>query len=312
MTVSVLITGASGFVGKHCVKRFEKDKNLKLILLSRSISPEVGHDQIGLCLKDINEGDILVDVNTVVHIAGLAHLSANKVGAGADEFELINTLATVRLVESLINKGLKRFVYISSVSVYGKYKGVPFSEVSALSPLTDYAKSKLRAEERLKLMSKEFGFELVIVRPPLVYGFGAPGNFGKLVRMVSKMVVLPFGLVNNLRSMISVENLADFIYLCSVHPKAAGELFVVTDEVDLSTRDLTDFIALGLNKRVFQLPISVSVMKLIARMLGVHNAAEQLFGDLRVDSDKARRVLSWKQPYTINTSLQNNPNTLKL
>ena len=152
-------------------------------------------------------------------------------------------------------------------------------------------------------LAKKLNFELVIIRPVLVYGAYAPGNFGKLVKLVSKMPVLPFGLVGNRRSFISVDRLAEFICLCAQHPNAANQDFVIADNPSISTQILINNIAEALGKKVIQLPIPVFLMKLIAKLLGRGNMAEQLFGDLEVDVTKANRLLGWESKYPINNGL---------
>ena len=293
MKKNILITGSNGFIGKHVVKAFTADNDINLILLSRLFNPELPFSQIVADLESITEKEIEYDINTVIHLAGIAHNSSVESNSADDFFKEVNTNATLNLARVLSRKGLKRFVFISSIGVNGSSTAIPFLESSTPYPHTNYALSKYEAEEGLKALSKELGFELVIVRPPLVYGASAPGNFGSLAQIVAKVPILPFGLTKNFRSFISVDNLADFISLCVVHPNAAGETFLVSDGEDVSTKDLTDAIAKGLGKRVFQLPVPVNLMLFVSRVLRKEKFAVQLLGNLQVDISKAKRLLGW-------------------
>ena len=148
------------------------------------------------------------------------------------------------------------------------------------------------------------GFELVIVRPPLVYGVGAPGNFGNFIHFIAKLPILPFGCTYNLRSYISAHNLSDFIFICATHPLAANELFLVSDNDDISTKNFSNLISKKLGKISFQLPIPVSMIEFIARFLGLETQVEKLFGDLQIDSSKARKLLDWSPLYSVEKGIE--------
>jgi nucleoside-diphosphate-sugar epimerase len=148
-------------------------------------------------------------------------------------------------------------------------------------------------------MSAQLSMELVIIRPPLVYGVGAPGNFGNLTKLISKLPFLPFGYVNNKRSFISVDNLSDFIFTCAAHPQAAGETFVISDGIDVSTKEFVNEIAVGLETKLYQLPIPLKLMRFVTKFFGKEKLTEQLFDNLQIDSSKAREFLDWAPPETM-------------
>lgn len=295
-----IVTGANGFVGRALLNRLSKDKSLEVLALSRK---PFDVTSLGLTIKLISFDasdecwlEVLSAGDVVIHLAGRAHVIGASAETNHDSFCEINVEATDRLARLCAKAGVRRFVYVSSIGVHGGSNDGPISENTALNPVTDYARSKLEAEIRLKQLSVELGFELVIVRPVLVYGADAPGNFRTLTKIVRLAPVLPFGLCQNRRSLISVDNLADFLYLCSSHPRAAGEEFVISDGDDVSLRMLTSSIADGLGKKVFQLPIPVSLMQLGLKVLGRGSQSDQLFGDLYVDDSKAGELLGWAAP----------------
>lgn len=304
MKKNILITGSSGFIGRHLVKALECNNDRDLILLSRRLDPEAHLLQLVTSLESITEQVIEYEIDTVVHLAGIAHKSSVESNSTDDFFKEINTNATLNLAKVLSRKGLKRFVFVSSIGVNGTSTTIPFTDSEAPNPQTNYSLSKYEAEEGLKLLSEKLGFELVIVRPPLVYGSSAPGNFGSLVGLVSKVPLLPFGLTKNLRSFISVDNLANFLSVCVSHPKAAGETFLISDGEDVSTKEFTSAIAKGLGRRLYQLPISVGLMNSVARLLGKEKQADQLLGNLQVSSSKARALLDWKAYETMSQAMQ--------
>jgi nucleoside-diphosphate-sugar epimerase len=289
---NVLITGSNGFIGQACIKVFEQHKVSNLVLLNRTFKQNIKYLQILSDLGSISDITINTDVNVAIHLAGLAH----KPNLSLDEFRAINTVATLNLAKVLAGKGLKRFIFVSSIGVNGLSTIAPFNEQSVPSPHSDHALSKYEAEEGLKILAHELDFELVIVRPTLVYGYDAPGNFGALIKLVTKLPILPFGSANNSRSYISVDNLADFLFVCARHPKAAGETFLISDGQDVSTRELVNSIAKGIGKRLYQIPIPVNIMMYFARLLGKGKQIQQLLGDLQVDSSKAHELLEWGPP----------------
>jgi nucleoside-diphosphate-sugar epimerase len=295
--MKILLTGASGFVGSSLLmKLILKQQKVSVVVRSRlKIDPAIEQIHVDEIDSQTNWHGI-TSCSVVIHCAGSAH---GKGLGTLEHFRKTNTNGTLHLAKETFKKGMQRFVFISSIGVNGSKTNKPFTENSFPSPCSNYARSKYEAEQGLKKLASELGFELVIVRPPLVYGVKAPGNFGKLVRLVNKTPFLPFALSKNKRSFISVANLADFIFTCIHHQKAANETFCVSDSHDVSIREFTDAIAIGLNKRLIQLPIPVSIFRLLGKITGKSEPVEQLIGDLQVDSRKSRELLKWIPPFTM-------------
>lgn len=239
--------------------------------------------------------DCLKDVDAIIHLAAVAHNNSSD----PDYINEVNVKGTVNLAQQAAKSGVKRFIFMSSIGVLGNSTSKHFDENTISAPHSQYAESKLLAEKELLQIAQQTGLEVVIIRPVLVYGNGAPGNFGKLVNLVNKVPMLPFALCKNKRSFISVDNLVDFISVCITHPKAANEVFCISDGTDVSIREFTDGIAKGLNKKLIQLPIPVSIFKLLGKITGKSDMLEQLIGDLQVDSTKAKKLLDWTPPLTM-------------
>ncbi len=291
MKNKILLSGASGFVGSSLLNLLITKKENVSIIVRKHIKIDSSIEQI--LVKQI---DSQTDWSGIASCSVLIHCAASAHGKGVgslDYLREVNANGTLHLAEEAFKAGMNRFVFVSSIGVNGSETNRPFTENCVPAPCSDYAISKYDAEEGLKKLSIQLGFELVIVRPPLVCGINAPGNFGQLVNLVSKVPVLPFYFANNARSFVTVDNLASFLYLCSTHPKAAGEMFLISDGEDISTRRLTNMIATGLGKKRFQLPFPIVVLRFIAKILGKERQASQIFGDLQIDSIKAKRLLGW-------------------
>lgn len=303
---NILVTGASGFVGRALIKYLSLSWKGQIHAVSRqAVDFPAGVNRF---LTDFTKSDqsltsALESVDIVVHLAARAHLLKDSVADPLYCFREVNVDATLRLASLAVETGMKRFVFISSIGVYGGSSTTAFNEQTSCNPHTDYAVSKLEAEQQLMQLAEKLNFELVIIRPVLVYGDNAPGNFGKLVKLISKTPILPFGLVDNRRSFISVDRLAVFICLCAQHPNAANQDFVIADNPSISTLVLINSIAEALGEKAIQLPIPVFLMKLMAKLLGRSNMAEQLFGNLEVDTAKANRLLGWNSMYPISQGL---------
>lgn len=303
--MNLLITGGCGFVGQRLIQRVSAaDQVMCSVRKIRKHDVNIKQELVLDIDSDTDWSKCLTNIDVVIHLAARAHIIDETSENPLELFRKVNAAGTINLARQAVKFGVRRFVFVSSIGVNGPYvNGMPFTEHSQSAPQSDYAISKYEAEEELKKLSQELGLELVIVRPTLVYGAGAPGNFGNLVRVVSKLPFLPFGCTNNSRSFISVDNLADFLYTCASHPKAAGETFLISDGEDVSSKKLTSAIAIGLGKKIFQIPIPVILMSLVARLLGKQKIAEQLFGDLQVNSNKARDLLNWSPPENMSQAL---------
>ncbi len=294
--LKILITGSRGFIGSQLKNKLHHSH--EIVTQSRSYSTN-GATQESSFLINIDRNsdwtECLYDVDTVIHLAAVAHNRSSDINI-IDE---VNFEGTINLAKQSVANGVKRFIFISSIGVLGNSTCKPFDENSLVYPHSDYAISKLKAEDALLEVAQETGIEVVIIRPVLVYGKGAPGSFGKLVNLVQKIPALPFGLCRNKRSFISIDNLVDFISVCISHPKAANEIFCISDGNDVSIREFTDGIATGLKKRLIQLPIPVSIFRVLGKITGKSEPIEQLIGDLQVDSSKARELLDWTPQVTM-------------
>lgn len=297
MSKSILVTGVTGFVGRkltalendfRCVVRQGEAHSFDNAFIVRSIDSSTEWEG---CFDD---------VDSIIHLAGLAH-SKNF---SLNDYNLVNTAGTLRLAHKAAEACVRRFVFVSSIGVNGtSTQTEPFSLDSRPAPHNDYARSKYEAELGLKKIAEETGLEVVIVRPTLVYGPNAPGNFGMLTKLVKKLPVLPFGLANNRRDFISVQNLADLLITCATHPNAAGHTFLASDSETVSIKEFTNAIAKGLGKKVFQLPVPVVLMRLAGKLIGKSDMIEQLYGNLEVDSSNIKEVLDWTPPYTMAQSM---------
>jgi UDP-glucose 4-epimerase len=221
-------------------------------------------------------------------------------------FRAVNVAGTLNLARQAVASGVKRFVFISSVKVNGEATrlGAPFSVDDLPAPLDPYGVSKMEAERGLREISAQTGMELVIIRPPLVYGPGVKANFAALMRAVQKGWPLPLGSVHNQRSLVALDNLVDFIITCITHPQAANQTFLVSDGHDLSTTELVRGMtqAAGLPARL--LPIPVWALHAGASLLGKGDAVQRLCGNLQVDISKARNLLGWVPPVSVEDGLR--------
>ncbi|WP_063656161.1 NAD-dependent epimerase/dehydratase family protein [Aliivibrio fischeri] len=294
--MNVLITGGSGFIGRNISKSSQCDFRY----VTRIRNEKHSGFNISELSGKTNWQGAFTDISSIIHLAGLAHSHSFT----NNDYQSVNVDGTLHLASEAAKAGVKRFVFVSSIGVNGTLSyHTPFSESSKAAPHNAYSQSKYDAEIGLKKIADETGLEVVIVRPTLVYGPNAPGNFGSLTRLVNRVPVLPFGLVNNKRDFISVQNLADLLHTCTHHPKAAGHTFLASDGRAVSIKEFTNAIAKGLNKRLIQLPVPVWCMRFAGKLLGKSIMVEQLVGNLEVDSSNAQEVLGWIPPYTMQQTM---------
>lgn len=300
--MKVLVTGANGYIGAALSKHLVGE-NISVHGLVRAEPPEatgvVYH--VGSLDDQAFLRGCLAGVDCVIHLAGRAHVIHEESGSSLEAFRTVNRDATINLACVAQEVGVKRFVFISSIGVNGgETEGGAFTENSQPAPHADYAVSKLEAEEGLIALLSGSSMELVIIRPPLVYGIGAPGNFSRLLRLISLGLPLPFGMVDNSRSLISLDNLVDFITLCILHPQAMGQLFLVSDGDDVSTPQMMRALARGMGRKPLFFPVPKWLLKFGSKLVGKEALYKQLCGSLRVDSAKARDLLGWSpKRYTL-------------
>ncbi|WP_342621077.1 SDR family oxidoreductase [Rhodoferax sp. GW822-FHT02A01] len=304
----VLVTGAGGFVGRElCAELMRRRYEVRAALRTRS-DQAIGNVQVPVGGLDAatDWSAALREVDVVVHLAARVHVMNETDANPIEKFRQINVDGTLHLARSAARAGVKRLVYISTVKVNGEATSPnkPYTEADAIAPQDPYAVSKAEAECGLKLIAQSTPLEVVIIRPPLVYGPGVKANFAALMRAVARRWPLPLASVHNRRSMVSLGNLVDFIVTCINHPQAANEIFLVSDGDDQSTPDLIRGLARaqGVQPRVFPFPLSI--LQAIAALAGKRMAVERLCGNLQVDISKARNVLQWTPPVSVEEGLR--------
>ena len=310
--MNVILTGATGFVGSAIADTLVSSRHeITALLRKRSKSLPSGITQV-VCdlenLTDLSE-DIFLNIDCVVHSAARAHVMAEKLRDPLDEYRKINRDGTLNLAKLASENGVKRFVYLSSIKVNGERTqfGNLFKPDDKFSSVDAYGISKYEAELGLLKLAKNSGMEVVIVRPPLAYGPRVKGNFATMINWIIKGIPLPFGSINNKRSLIALDNLVDFILLCADRarsPKAANQVFLVSDCQDVSTTTLLRKVGRAYGARVRLLPVPVSFMRFAAKLLGKGNMADRLFGGLQGGSSKARELLGWKPVVTLDEQLR--------
>ncbi len=314
----ILVTGATGFVGKELISQFLLRKNKVNAIVrknTKELSLEIKQFTVAdfgdlsskISLKNIKES--LQEVDVVIHTAARVHVMNDSVADPLTEFRKVNSDATLTLARMAADSRVNRFVFLSSIKVNGELTrgGCPFAPNDEYIPTDPYGLSKYEAEQGLLKIAKDTGMEVVIIRPPLVYGSGVKANFASMLKWVNKGVPLPFGAIHNKRSLVALDNLVDFIILCADReksPKAANQVFLISDGEDVSTTQLLQKVAKAFNKRTWLIPIPVSVMTFFAKLLGKGDVANRLFGSLEVDSSKARELLGWKPVISMDEQLQ--------
>ncbi|HGS4780148.1 NAD-dependent epimerase/dehydratase family protein [Vibrio cholerae] len=306
MPKSILLTGSTGFVGANLAKILSlKTDYIVKSVVRRAVNKEDGlYFEVGEINASTDYTRVISNTSIVVHCAARAHVANHATVDSLAQFRTVNTEGTLNLARQAAEAGVKRFVFVSSIGVNGtSTSDKPFTSHCKVQPHNAYAQSKYDAELGLKKIAEETGLEVVIVRPTLVYGPNAPGNFGMLTKLVRKLPVLPFGLANNRRDFIAVQNLADLLITCATHPNAAGHTFLASDGETVSIKRFTNAMAKGLGKRVVQLPIPVGLMRLVGKVTGKSAMIEQLFGNLEVDSSNIQQVLGWSSPFTMEQAM---------
>ena len=306
--MKIMLTGATGFIGKSLVfELLQQNFNVSIAVRQKTnLFPcKVKQFVVGDFGDNPDFSASLAKVDCVIHLAGRAHVIDKIKTSELNGFRNINRDLTLHLAKQAIDSGVKRFLFLSSIRVNGNQNNKPFLETDTPNPQESYAISKYEAEQDLMRLSQDTGLEVAIIRPPLVYGYGAPGNFGRLVKWVGAKLILPLplGSVKNARSLIAIDNLVSFIITCIAHKNAANEVFLISDREDLSTTQLLRKIANTFDKKVFLLSAPVGLMIFMAGLLGRKADATRLFSSLQVDSSKAKELLNWNPKITVDEQL---------
>jgi len=303
--MKVLVTGASGFVAQVLIDTLKKS-NIAVVGTGRKLVASKADTFFTISDIAVPESayDALSGCDVVIHLAARVHVMKEHSANPLDEFRKVNVEGTKCLAKSAARAGVKRFVYVSSIKVNGEQRPLPYTELDEPCPQDAYGVSKWEAEQALHKISAETGLEVVILRPPLVYGAGVKGNFATMIQMLLKGVPLPFASIKNLRSFVFVRNLVDSLILCATHPIAAGKTYLVSDGQDISTPDLLQKLSTALGHPVLLLPCSPVLISIAGRLLGKSNQVDRLLGSLQVDSSKIRRELGWQPLFSMDEGLK--------
>ncbi|MDK4706459.1 SDR family oxidoreductase [Rhizobium sp. CNPSo 4062] len=298
----ILVTGATGFVGQALCTELSR-RRMEYRPVSRNSRP--GFVAIGTMDRDTDWTDALAGVDVVMHLAARVHVMNESAADPLAAFRAVNVDATVNLARQAAAAGVKRFIFLSSIKVNGEGTSAarPFSASDAPHPEDAYGRSKLEAEEALLAISAETGMEVVIIRPPLVYGPGVKANFASLMRWAARPFPWPFGAVRNRRSLIYVGNLVDFMLLSARHPDAGNRVFLVSDGEDLSIGQLISKLSLASGRKAWMLPVPPALLEGLGALLGRRAAAQRLLGSLQVDMGETRAVTGWSPPYSVEEGL---------
>ena len=298
--MKVLITGANGFVGRAlCEDALFRGYDVHGS--SRTVT-NLPNGVECVALGDINGNTdwfpALSGCDVVIHLAARVHVISEFLDDSLFEFRKVNVIGTEHLARSAVACGVKRFIYISSIKVNGELTcgERKFFADDNPRPEDSYAISKLEAEIALKKLAKDTGLEVVIIRPPLIYGRKVKANFASMMNWLYKEIPLPFGAVKNRRSLVSLDNLVDLIFTCIDHPNAANQTFLVSDDHDVSTTTLLSTMSTALGKRSWLIPIPVFILRALFFLFGRKNLSQRLLGSLRVDITKTKKLLDWKPP----------------
>jgi len=305
---SVLVTGANGFVGRHlCTALAKRMIDFKPVL--RKTSADFSSNVPEL-IAEINAqtdwSDALVDVECVVHLAARVHVMQDAHANPLEEYRRANVYSTLNLARQASNAGVKRFVFMSSAKVNGEFShsGRPFVADDLPRPSDPYGVSKLEAESALMKLSQDTGMEVVVIRSPLVYGAGVKANFFSMMRWLNRGLPLPFGSIHNQRSLVFVDNLVDLIVRVLDHPKAAGQVFLVSDDEDVSTTRLLKTISSSFGKQNLLIPVPAFLLKALLSAIGQRGLSDRLLASLQLDISQTKKILEWEPPVSFQAGIK--------
>jgi nucleoside-diphosphate-sugar epimerase len=304
---TLLITGASGFVGTSLIQRLAIEGWPVTAAVHTSVASfpkTVQTIRIGTITPDTEWFGALEGIDTIVHLAARVHVMKDKHADPLAEFRRVNVSGTGHLAREAAKAGVRRFIFVSSIKVNGEETDTPYSEAQSVQPSDPYGISKWEAELALRRIETETGMQVVIIRPPLVYGPGVKANFLNLIRIVKSGIPLPLASVSNKRSLVYIENLVDAIVTCIRNPNAAGQTYLVSDGEDVSTPELVRRMSSAFGRPARLFPFPARLLRLAGILLGKSGPVDRLIGSLVIDSSKIRRDLGWKPPYTMELGLK--------
>ncbi len=306
----ILVTGGTGFVGSAVLARLDADGAVPVRAAVRSagarIAPGIDKVVVGPLAGDTDWHAALAGVSALVHCAARVHVMEDTAADPLEEFRRVNVQGTLALARQAAAAGVRRFVFVSSIKVNGEMTaaGKPFTADDAPAPVDAYGVSKMEAEQALRALERQSGMQVVIIRPPLVYGKGVKANFAAMMRWLARGIPLPLGAIHNRRSLVALDNLVDLIVTCVRHPQAAGQTFLVSDGQDPSTTELLQRMGRAMGRPARLIPVPAACLTLGASLLGKRAVAQRLCGSLQVDIGKTRRLLGWTPPLTLDQGLQ--------
>lgn len=302
----IAVTGANGFIGRQlCAHLSDYQHQVRAIVRAHGTQPATVRQVVQDLAALPPDSRVFDGCDVVVHLAGRAHVLHDDVADPLAEFRKVNVELTRHLIADAVRCGVKRFVFVSSIGVNGNASAAhPFTEMDAAAPHDLYAISKYEAEQMIGELIPASEMQFVIVRPTLVFGPDAPGNFALLLKLAAKSLPLPFGRIPARRSLLNIWNLVDFLHLCATHPAAAGETFLVSDEQSLTLGDIFRHLGTGMGKKQHIWPIPAAVVRAVATLCGKRQMYAKLTAQLLVDTTKARTLLGWRAPYNSSAALE--------
>ncbi len=299
----ILVTGANGFVGSSlCEALYRRGVDFVPAVRKADLNGQIS---VGDLSQDTNWTAALAGCDAVIHLAARVHVMSDSARDPLAAFRAVNVDATLNLARQAVAKGIKRFVFVSSIKVNGEETTIqPFTVFDVPAPIDPYGQSKLEAEIALQELGNATGLEVVIVRPPLVYGPGVRANFRRLMQFVRTGVPLPLGAIHTRRSMVAVDNLVDLLILCAWHPAAAGQIFMVSDDHDVGISELLRMLAAAMGKRSLLLPLPAGLIASVAAVFGKSAVASRLLGSLQVDINHTKSILQWQPPVSVEFALK--------
>lgn len=305
----ILVTGSSGFIGSRIVQRLAADPSWQILAGYRRL-PDVAPANVRtLALGDLSENfdwrDALADADVVLHLAARVHVMKDNARDPLGEFRRLNVQATARLAEQAAAAGVRRLVYVSSIKVNGEATSSlrPFRADDEPHPVDLYGLSKWEAEQAIRHVAAAGAMQVVVVRPPLVYGPGVRANFRSMMKWLHRGVPLPFAAIDNRRSLVALDNLCDLLATCARHPAAAGQTFLAGDGVDVSTAELLERLGRALGRPARLVPVPVSILQAAFSLVGKGDVGNRLCASLQVDIGKARELLGWQPPIGLDEGL---------
>lgn len=298
----ILVTGASGFIGKHLTNKLSKN-NYTVITVTRRSFPPIS--------STTNWFSILSkSIDTIIHLAARVHLMQDNATDPMAAYRETNTASTLNLAQQAADAGVRRFIFISSIKVNGEGLDIPYTEEMHPNPSDAYAVSKWEAEKGLLKIAQKTDMEIVILRPPLVYGDGVKANFLRMLQWINKGIPLPFGAIQNQRSLLYIGNLIDAIQICITHPSAANQTFLIGDSSPLSTSELIKKLAHYSHKPTRLFNIQPSVLRNTLALLGKKQEAKRLLSSLTLDNQHICNTLKWTPPFSTDEGLAQTVNAL--